>query len=264
MRRLLRSVNATLEAFGLDLRKTWRSLRGLPGYVRAHATLKRQAVLSGSVFPFGSSYPCLGEEFADSGFAQGHYFQQDLCVARRVRANQPVLHVDVGSRVDGFVAHVATFREIVVFDIRPLSAEIANVRFAQVDLMASLPEEFLGYCDSLSSLHALEHFGLGRYGDPVDYEGHLRGLENLHRILKTGGTLYLSVPIGPQRIEFNAHRVFSVAYLLDHLTRDYRVARFSFVDDAAALHEDVLLSDADVTANFGCNYGCAIFELTKL
>ena len=29
-------------------------------------------------------------------------------------------HVDIGSRLDGFVAHVASFREIEVLDIRPL------------------------------------------------------------------------------------------------------------------------------------------------
>ncbi|MEI7815199.1 MAG: DUF268 domain-containing protein, partial [Coriobacteriia bacterium] len=194
----------------------------------------------------------------------GHYFLQDLLVARRIQLSEPTLHVDVGSRIDGFVAHVASFRDIEVFDIRPMSAEIPGVRFTQVDLMAPLPDEFVGYCDSLSCLHALEHFGLGRYGDDVCYDGHLHGLENLHRILKTGGTLYLSVPIGPQRIEFNAHRVFSVDYLLSHLTECYRVSRFSYIDDKATLHENAPLAAPEVANNFGCNYGCGIFELTKL
>jgi SAM-dependent methyltransferase len=264
MRALLRSINSTLELFGLDLRKTLRSIRGLPRYLRARKTLKSQASGTPGLFPFGRSSLCLGEDVADSGLASGHYFHQDLLVARRVRQNQPTLHVDVGSRIDGFVAHVASFRDIEVFDIRPLAADIPNVRSVQVDLMNPLPGEFTGYCDSLSCLHALEHFGLGRYGDPVRYDGHLRGLENLHRILKAGGRLYLSVPIGPQRIEFNAHRVFSVEYLLRHLRDDFRVDRFSFVDDAGALHEDVPLAPADVVSDFGCDYGCGIFELTKL
>lgn len=28
--------------------------------------------------------------------------------------------------------------------------------------------------DSLSCLHTLEHFGLGRHGDPIDPEGHIK------------------------------------------------------------------------------------------
>ena len=129
--------------------------------------------------------------------------------------------------------------------------------------MAPLPDEFIDYCDSLSCLHALEHFGLGRYGDQVRYDGHLAGLGNLTRILSVGGTLYLSVPIGPQRIEFNAHRVFSVDYLLRALEEDFRIRAFSFVDDAGDLHERVPMASQDVQADFGCQYGCGIFELVK-
>jgi hypothetical protein len=130
-------------------------------------------------------------------------------------------------------------------------------------MMAPLPSALHGYCRSLSCLHALEHFGLGRYGDPVSYEGHLTGLANLTLMLQTGGRLYLSVPIGPQRIEFNAHRVFSASYLFGLVARDYRVDAFSFVDDQGDLHEDVALLQSDVENNFGCNYGCGILELTK-
>ena len=38
-----------------------------------------------------------------------------------IYAARPEKHVDVGSRVDGFVAHVASFREIEVFDVRPIA-----------------------------------------------------------------------------------------------------------------------------------------------
>jgi len=68
----------------------------------------------------------------------------------------------------------------------------------------------------------MEHFGLGRYGDPVNYDGYLLGLNNLYQILKIGGKLYFSVPIGPQRIEFDAHRVFSLSYLLELFYGKYK------------------------------------------
>lgn len=62
--------------------------------------------------------------------------------------------------------------------------------------------------DSLSCLHAIEHFGLGRYGDPIDPLGYERGIANMAQLLKSGGRFYLSTPIGQERVEFNANRVF--------------------------------------------------------
>jgi hypothetical protein len=131
-------------------------------------------------------------------------------------------------------------------------------------MMAPVSDKMVDYCDSLSCLHALEHFGLGRYGDPINYDGYLVGLYNLHSILKKGGKFYLSVPIGPQRIEFNAHRVFSVSYLLEYFAGKFNVDQFSFVDDQGNLHEDVRITEANAENNFGCLGGCGIFEMTKL
>jgi SAM-dependent methyltransferase len=130
--------------------------------------------------------------------------------------------------------------------------------------MEEIKEEFIGYCDSLSCLHALEHFGLGRYGDPVDFDGFLKALSKINNILKTGGKFYLSVPIGPQRIEFNAHRVFSVNYLLSLVSENYKIDSFSYVDDKEDLFKNVEFSDEEISRNFGCSYGCGILELTKI
>jgi len=119
------------------------------------------------------------------------------------------------------------------------------------------------YCDSLSCLHALEHFGLGRYGDEVNYNGHLIGWENIYKTIKKGGKFYFSVPMGPQRIEFNAHRVFSLHYLLSLIEKRYEIDSFSYVDDQGDLHRNVALEKNAVDKNFACNYGCGIFELSK-
>lgn len=264
MKRAIAATYHCLTTFGIDPARAVRSAVDLPRYLRDRWTFGRQAPRESQGFRFGLPYPCLGERTSESGLGKGHYFHQDLLVARRVFLNNPQRHLDVGSRFDGFVAHVAAFRHIEVIDIRPQGNGIKNISFRQADFMASLPVELQGYCDSLSCLHALEHFGLGRYGDPVNPAGHLRGLENLQAMLRPGGKLYLSVPIGPQRIEFNAHRVFSVSYMLDHFQGKYRLDQFSFVDDKGDLHEDAMLTDSDSRGSFGCNYGCGIFELSKL
>mgnify|MGYP001181999335 CR=1 FL=1 len=265
MKRLLRSIYSLLIMFGIDPRRMFCTVKELPRYYLDLRRLKSQLAAREDEFVFGRPFPCLGERHAASGAAKGHYFHQDLLVARRIHSSAPHTHVDVGSRVDGFVAHVASFRQIHVIDIRPLSCAIPNIAFLQADMMQPiLDDSLIDCCDSLSCLHAIEHFGLGRYGDPINSNGHLLGLSNLHRILKSGGKFYFSVPIGPQRIEFNAHRVFSVSYLLHLFESQYRIDSFSFVDDDGALHENATISTDQARKSFGCVYGCGIFEMTKL
>jgi SAM-dependent methyltransferase len=198
--RLLRCHWLLSAQFGLDLLKLVRSLRAVPRYVAALARFR--AAYRGKL----ELVPCLHDWSEEGGAAKDEYFWQDLLVARKVFAARPERHVDVGSRVDGFVAHVASFREIEVFDVRPNSAQVPGVRFHQADFTQAL-QSMDGYCDSLSCLHALEHFGLGRYGDPIDPDGWKRGLANMARLLRTGGMLYLSLPIGMERVEFNAQAV---------------------------------------------------------
>lgn len=264
MKKIFRSIYGFLCLFGLDPLKTVRSLRGASAYFSDYIELRHQCPTEENQFKFGRLYPCLDERFTDSGQIKGHYFHQDLLVASKIFANQPKRHIDVGSRVDGLVAHVASFREITILDIRPLVSNVKNIKFLQADLMHELPVELIGSCDSLSCLHALEHFGLGRYGDPVRWDGYRVGFENLLAMLKPGGKLYFSVPIGEQRIEFNAHRVFSVAYLLKMFSDRLRIDDFSFIDDQGDLHKSVSLDEQQaINNNFGCTYGCGIFELTK-
>lgn len=264
MKQIFRNFYRLLTIFGIDPRKFIHSMRGLPYYFRNLQSLKNQEESAAKQFPFGKLYPCIGDKVTDSGSAKGHYFHQDLLVARRVHLNNPSNHVDIGSRIDGFVAHVASFRPINVIDIRPLSSNIPNVTFMQADLMSPINDDLIEYCDSLSCLHAIEHFGLGRYGDPVNYDGYLFGLNNLYQILKKGGKLYFSVPIGHQRIEFDAHRIFSISYLLELFADKYQIDHFSFVDDQGDLHENASITKTNEQNNFECVFGCGIFEMTKL
>jgi len=248
---------------------------GLPKFINAckdynfeYKILKEQKG-NNDDFIFGKKYPVFMDKYSNSGTAKGAYFHQDLLVAGRIFENNPIVHLDVGSRVDGFVAHVASFRPIKILDIRPLETTIKNISFVQQDFMEPVKNEIIESCDSLSCLHALEHFGLGRYGDPINYNGHIIGLENLNKLLKPNGKLYLSVPIGlPQRIEFHAHRIFSIKYLLEQFKGKYRIDRFSYVDDEGDLHENIPLNEKDIDENYGCKgdgtNGCGIFEMTKL
>jgi hypothetical protein len=136
-------------------------------------------------FRFRSSYtgrlelmPCLHDWYEEGGTTKSEYFWQDLLIARMLFETKPEKHVNIRSRMDGFVAHVASFHEIEAFDIIPNTTQRPAMTFKQADLIKPL-EGMAGYCDSLSCLHALEHFGLGRYGDPNDPKGFERGFANM-------------------------------------------------------------------------------------
>jgi len=184
-------------------------------------------------------------------------------MAKVIFQNNPKIHVDIGSRIDGFIAHLAVFREVEIFDIRSLDYPIPNVKFVRADLTA-LPAQLHNYCDSISSLHVIEHIGLGRYGDSIDYYGHIKSLKSIHAILKKSGKFYFSTPIGPQRIEFNAHRVFNVGYLIKILTELFQIEKFHYIDDKGCFFENIPLQKDKIENNFGCHYGCGIFELIKI
>ena len=265
MKYYLEIIYKFMVLIGIDPLKLINFVRGIPFYIQDRKTLIKQQKSSNIKFPFGKPYPILEERFSESGIATGHYFHQDLLVARKIFVNQPLLHVDIGSSFDGLVAHIASFRKIVVFDIRALANKTPNISFIQQDLMGKIKDSFIDYTDSISCLHALEHFGLGRYGDPIKFDGYLDGLNNINKILKKDGKFYFSVPIGSQRIEFNAHRVFSLQYLIDLLENNYKIDTFSYVDDKGDLHENISLeAKSNINNNFECNFGCGIFELTKL
>lgn len=259
---LSKSVKRLSRITGVQPKRFFRSARRLPGYVSALRELKRQSAKSSAKFPLGDLFPILDEKSQEAGSASGHYFHQDLLVAQRVFQNQPKRHIDVGSRVDGFVSHVATFREIEVLDVRPLESTTGNIKFLQADLMDDLPENLTHKADSVSCLHAIEHFGLGRYGDPINFEGHLSGLANLRKMVSDQGRLYLSTPISQrQRIEFNAHRVFSLPYLRSIIEPLFAIEAFATVDDRGQLHTDVDWQSPEANQTFGYSYGCGIFEL---
>ena len=251
-----------LRFFGFNPYVFAKNLFGVGYYFSTLLKLKKQRG-NNTDFVFGKKYPVLDERGAPSGNSSGHYFNQDLFVAQKIFEACPEKHIDVGSRIDGFVAHVAAYRKIDVFDVRPLKTSFKNISFTQLDLASSINDSFTSCCDSISSLHAIEHFGLGRYGDIIDYSGHLKAIKNITKMLRPLGVFYFSVPIGKQRIEFNAHRVFSIGYLLEIFKDNYSLVSFSYVDDSGCFFKDVSLNTENIKTNLGCSFGCGIFEWKK-
>ena len=58
------------------------------------------------------------------------------------------------------------------------------------------------------SISSFEHDGLGRYGDPINPDGDISAMKNASEVIKKGGYLFLSVPVGKDTVVWNAHRIY--------------------------------------------------------
>jgi hypothetical protein len=255
-RALVRTYQVVSGMTGIDPQRLQRTARNLPRFLREMRLY--QAGARGGAFgvKLGTLFPILSEYDEVAGAASGHYFHQDLWAARKIYERRPSNHVDVGSRMDGFIAHLLTFMPVTVIDVRPLSSTVSGLTFMQADgaNLSTIPSNSIA---SLSSLHAVEHFGLGRYGDHIDPEACFAGMAALARVLRPNGRLYFAVPIGRERVEFNAHRVFSPATILRAFA-GLELCSFAAVDDGGSLDEHRAPNDyADAF------FACGLFEFTK-
>lgn len=160
-------------------------------------------------------WPILTDKYAMAG-TMGNYFWQDLWAAKLIYNSGIKKHFDIGSRIDGFIAHLLAMNiEVTLIDIREFPGEVENL-YTLVDDATRLRQVQDNSIDSISALCSLEHFGLGRYGDSVNPEACFECFCAIQKKIKKGGNLYLSVPIGKERVEFNAHRVFYANTIIEN------------------------------------------------
>lgn len=93
---------------------------------------------------------------------------------------------------------------VTVVEYRKIESGCGKIRYITVDEFA---EESIQY-DCALSISSVEHTGLGRYGDPIDEDGDLKAMDELHSKLKEGGICFLSVPTGVDFIKGDLHRVY--------------------------------------------------------
>lgn len=241
---------------GFQPRVLVRSLRSIPIYLRDVRAYRKMNHLASFNFHMTDAFPILTDMKSGAGITGGHYFHQDLWAARKIFKEHPEKHFDVGSRMDGFIAHLLVFMPVTAIDIRPLTSDVAGLTFFQDDAseLSLLGDNSIR---SLSTLHTAEHFGLGRYTDPIDPEACFKFMSSLQRVLAPGGKLYFSVPVGRERVEFNAHRVFNPATILRSFSM-LDLLSFSFVGDDGLLYQD-----QDPLRLPQSEMACGLFEFIK-
>ncbi len=255
-RSILRNSYTWLESLLFDPRILTRKWRGVPFFVRNAISYRTRNPDPGFRIRWASAHYLSHERFVLAGTTRGHYFHQDLWAARHLAQREIRHHVDVGSRLDGFVAHVLTFADVTYVDIRPVECAVEGLHFLPGSLVrlpfgtASVP--------SLSCLHVIEHVGLGRYGDEVDPHGHVKAAHELTRVLAPGGVLLLGTPIGHERLVFDAHRVFDPETVVAMFS-DLKLQEFALIDDVG----DRIHYGVDFEIARQCDYGCGLFVFTK-
>ena len=153
---------------------------------------------------------------------------------------------------------VSAFVPVEFYDFRPAPVKLSNFTSASADLTR------LGFPDnsiaSLSSMHVIEHIGLGRYGDPLDPDGDLKAIRELCRVLARGGDLMVAVPVGRARIQFNAHRVYDDAEFRSYFA-GLELVEFALIPDGdvpVGLIQDAPRDFVDAQA-----YGCGCYWFRK-
>ena len=226
------------------------SLDRLPRYFVDLAALSRASARKVEII---DSYPCLSDVTSKTPF-DAHYFFQSAWLARKLSPHRAVRHVDVGSDFNAILV-ISAFVDTMFIDYRPLEVSLSGLENRQGDLLHLEFQE--GTIDSLACLHVIEHVGLGRYGDPIDPDGAAKAAAELSRVLAPKGSLFLSVPVGRERVCFNAHRVFAPDSVLK-MFPDLELRDSAWVDDDGRFHEHMAPEKMA-----GCDYGCGMFHFVK-
>ncbi|QEL00981.1 DUF268 domain-containing protein [Olivibacter sp. LS-1] len=231
----------------------WRS------FIKTYATLKskQEKTIKRFCLEQADFYPCLDDNTPNTDFDR-HYTYHPAWAARIIKQLRPKKHIDISSTLY-FCSMLSAFVPVEFYDYRPANLILNNLKSGSADL-TRLP--FIdNSIESISCMHTIEHIGLGRYGDPIDYDGDLKAIAELKRVVTPGGSLLFVVPLGAKSVIcFNAHRIYDKAQILS-IFSDMELVEFALIPEN---EEDGGLvidpSDALLTKQF---YGCGCFWFRK-
>lgn len=112
-------------------------------------------------------------------------------------------------------------------------------------------------------MHTVEHIGLGRYGDQIYYDGDIKAMSELARVLAVGGNLFFVVPVGNKSIiQFNAHRIFTKGQVIKYfINLWFDLKEFSLIPENEA--DGGLVHDPSIELLNKQKYACGCFLFTK-
>lgn len=145
----------------------------------------------------------------DLTYAYMHLFCQRIISDIAKQNSRKLSLLDVGSQFS-FLSFAANFFNVVSLEPRVSNQNISCPGFFSIEYINGEAQKMPfsdNMFDVVTSLHAIEHFGLGRYGDSYDYFGDQRGISEFYRVLSPTGILITAVPASQaSEIEFNNQR----------------------------------------------------------
>jgi len=236
-------------------RPPWRSVPGYISFARDLGKYRR----AGGTAHWLDFYPCLYDR-SSTTTTDRQYFYQGIWLLKKIRESGALWHVDVASDVR-LVGLLSVMCKVAFVDIRPMGFAVSNLEILAGTITA------LPFADesteSFSSMHVIEHIGLGRYGDPIDPRGPQKAGREISRIVQPKGKVYISVPVGRPRVGFNGLWVFHV----DEVVRMFEgldLVELSLVDAVGDFHEAVNPTDVNILEEgSGGDFGLGLFEFIK-
>jgi len=236
--------------------RLWNKFLQQKAFAREFNILEAQSTEQRFTLDWQDRYPCLNDRSSSMTFDR-HYVYHVAWAARVIAALSPPEHVDISSSVY-FSSILSAFVPVRYYDFRKPEIFLERLTPGQADLL-NLP--FCGNSiQSLSCMHVLEHIGLGRYGDALDYDGDLKAMAELRRVLAPGGSLLVAVPVGRPKICFNAHRVYACDQIIDSF-RGLELNEFSLIPDSP--QEGGLIRHASKEQADRQSYACGCFLFRK-
>lgn len=154
---------------------------------------------------------------------------------------------------------------VIAIDLEPVTWYYVHpkLKFIQGDLLkVSLP---LNYFDLVINVSAIEHVGLtGRYSVTEEKpDGDLEAMKVIYNIMKKGGIMLLTIPVGKDRVFKPFHRIYGTERLpkllqgFEIIAKEFwvkdKLNRYIYVDEEIALNNEPLEH---------C-YGLGLFVLKK-
>ena len=188
-----------------------------------------------------------------------HYFYHLSWAARKLREIAPVKHVDISSHYF-WAGIVSSFIPTDYYELNTIKVEGLDGYSNGFADLYELPFRSQSI-SSLSCMHVVEHVGLGRYGDTLDYDGDMKAIAELKRITASGGDILFVVPVGNEPvIVFNAHRVYSYEQVRSYF-QECDLQEFALISENSM--GDGIIHNPDLDLLNGEEYACGCFHFLK-
>jgi 2-polyprenyl-3-methyl-5-hydroxy-6-metoxy-1,4-benzoquinol methylase len=198
------------------------------------------ALYIGKAFQFARSFSDEGDAKASVLSPEGLESQNSFAIAERFYeyafAIDQIMKndikdkqvIDIGSAMTVLAAVVAKLgNDVTCIDFQKWSSHLDRVSYLSCDLIAGCPTLKPHSFDFGLCISTIEHVGLGRWKDPEDVYGDVKGMQTIYELLKPGALLVLTVPVGLAEVSFPAHRIYNQSRL-KKITKDFKVIEEKF------------------------------------